>query len=214
LSLQFDFAAGQPTSINDSGRKKEIQKTIKKFSVVLFTLALLLSVVALPTRADEPGRGITAQFEINYLKFFADHHFAALRMTELAAGTDLTRDAEISPNEGNSPTPNEPMTPAKATINDIKSLARRTNRVQREEILEAQKYLREWYKIEYQPHSHTGSRTGDGRRRVQPLFSGNFQPPSLHGDDALARMSGFIRTQSQSPAAILSRHRQQSTQPN
>ncbi|HXG86178.1 MAG TPA: DUF305 domain-containing protein [Pyrinomonadaceae bacterium] len=128
-----------------------MQKIIKKFSVVLFTLALLLSVVALPARADEPGRGITARFEIDYLKFIADHHYAALRMTELAAGTDLTRDAEISPNEGNSPTPNEPATLAKATINDIKSLARRTNRVQREEILEAQKYLREWYGIEYQP---------------------------------------------------------------
>ncbi len=105
----------------------------------------------LPTRADEPGRGITAQFEIDYLKFIADHHFAALRMTELAAGTDPMRDAEISPNEGTSPSPNKPATPAKATINDIKSLARMANRGQREEILTALKFLREWYGIEYQP---------------------------------------------------------------
>ena len=128
-----------------------MQKTIKEFTAVLFTFALLLSVAALPARADEPGRGITAQFEINYLKFIADHHYAALRMTELAAGTDPVRDAEISPDEGNAPTPNEPATPVKATINDIKSLARMANRAQREEILTALKFLREWYKIEYQP---------------------------------------------------------------
>ena len=128
-----------------------MQKITKKFSVVLFTLALLLSIVALPARADEPGRGITAQFEIDYLKFIADHHFSALRMTELAAGTDLIRDAEISPNEGNAPTPNKPATPAKATINEIKSLARKANRGQREEILAALGFLRDWYGIEYQP---------------------------------------------------------------
>lgn len=33
----------------------------------------------------------------------------------------------------------------------IKSLARRENRTQREEILEAQRFLREWYGINYQP---------------------------------------------------------------
>lgn len=115
----------------------------------IFTFGLF---APLQVRADTPGRGITAQFEIDYLKFIADHHFSALRLTELAAGTDLTRDAEISPNEGTSPSPNRPMTPAKATINDIKSLARMANRTQREEILTAQGFLRDWYGIEYQPH--------------------------------------------------------------
>lgn len=116
---------------------------------LIFTFGLLAPLQ--PVKADEPGRGITAQFEINYLKFIIDHHFSALRMTELAAGTDLIRDAEITPNEGNAPTPNKPATPAKATINDIKSLARMANRAQREEILTAQGFLRDWYDIEYQP---------------------------------------------------------------
>jgi len=104
-----------------------------------------------PALADEPGRGLTAQFEINFLQFTIDHHFAALRMTELAAGTDATRDAQISPNEGTSPSPNFASTPAKATLDEIKSLARRNNRAQREEILTAQRFLRQWYNINYQP---------------------------------------------------------------
>jgi hypothetical protein len=57
-------------------------------------------------RADEPGRGLTARYEVGYLKFIADHHLSALRMTELAVGTDLTRDPAISPDEGTSPTQN------------------------------------------------------------------------------------------------------------
>lgn len=104
------------------------------------------------TRADEPGRGLTAQFEINYLKFTIDHHFAALRMTELAAGTDTTRNAPIRNNEGTAPTPGFAASPAKATLNEIKSMARMANRTQREEILTAQKFLREWYGINYEPN--------------------------------------------------------------
>ncbi len=111
-----------------------------------------LALAPMQTKADEPGRGMTRQFEISYLRFIADHHFAALRMTELAAGTDATRDAEISPNEGTSPSPNTQATQAKATIDQIKSLARRANRTQREEILTAQRFLREWYGINYQPN--------------------------------------------------------------
>lgn len=119
---------------------------------MMFTLiCTLFTLQIVPTRADDPGRGLTAQFEINYLKFIIDHHYSALRITELAAGTDATRDAAISPNEGTSPSPMFSATTAKATLNEIKSLARRTNRMQREEILEAQRFLREWYGIEYQP---------------------------------------------------------------
>jgi uncharacterized protein (DUF305 family) len=117
-----------------------------------FTLMGTLSALQMiPTLADDPGRGLTAQFEINYLKFIIDHHYSALRITELAAGTDATRNAAISPEEGTSPSPTFPATTAKATLDEIKSLARRTNRMQREEILEAQKFLREWYGIQYQP---------------------------------------------------------------
>lgn len=110
-----------------------------------------LAFVPASVKADEPGRGLTRQFEIDYLKFIINHHFSALRMTELAAGTDAVRDAEISPNEGTSPTPNFPTTHAKATIDDIKSLARGANRMQWEEILRAQGFLRDWYGINYHP---------------------------------------------------------------
>lgn len=126
----------------------------KRASRWLLTLALAASIfnsAILTSRADEPGRGLTARFEIEYLQFAIDHHFSALRMTELAAGTDATRDGAISATEGTSPSPTFSMTAAKATDNEIKSLARRANRVQREEILEAQGFLRDWYKIEYQP---------------------------------------------------------------
>ena len=53
----------------------------------------LLGTVASPTLLGERrGRGLTATFEVSYLKTAIDHHFSALRMTELAAGTDEQRD--------------------------------------------------------------------------------------------------------------------------
>lgn len=39
-----------------------------------------------------------------YPRFIIDHRFSALRMTELAAGTDLTRDEDISTTDGTSRT--------------------------------------------------------------------------------------------------------------
>jgi uncharacterized protein (DUF305 family) len=102
-------------------------------------------------QAGEPGRGLTAHFEIAYLKSIANHHLSALRMTELAAGTDVTRDPPISPMEGTSPTPDTAPMQAKALSDPLKSLARRNNRMQREEILTALRLLREWYGIEYRP---------------------------------------------------------------
>jgi len=116
---------------------------------VLLTFGVLIAPHSVT--ADEPGRGLTASFEVNYLKFTIDHHFAALRMTELAAGTDATRDSAITPSEGTSSTPGFEQTLAKATLDEMKSMARRNNRMQREEILTAQRFLREWYGIEYQP---------------------------------------------------------------
>lgn len=114
--------------------------------------ALAISGIGLgPAQAEEPGRGLTARFEIAYLKLISDHHLSALRMTELAAGTDTTRDPAISPMEGTSPTPDKAPVQAKALSEELKSLARRNNRMQREEILTALGFLRNWYGIEYRP---------------------------------------------------------------
>jgi uncharacterized protein (DUF305 family) len=120
----------------------------------IVAVACALSAVVLVSQSvsgDAPGRGQTGPFEVAYLKFIIDHHFSALRITELAAGTDATRDPEISPAEGTSPSPGFEPSPAKATLPDILSLARRNNRMQREEILTAQMFLRDWYGLEYTP---------------------------------------------------------------
>lgn len=114
-------------------------------------VGLALSAFTPPVHGEEPGRGLAARFEIAYLKMIADHHLSALRMTELAAGTDMTRDAAISPEEGTSPSPRFPAVQAKAQSPELKSLARRNNRMQREEILTALDFLHDWYGIQYQP---------------------------------------------------------------
>ena len=103
------------------------------------------------THGAEPGRGITAAYEIAYLKWIANHHLSALRMTELAAGTDATRDAAVSHNEGTSPSPGSAAVQSKARSEELRSLARRNNRMQREEILTAQGFLSKWYGISYEP---------------------------------------------------------------
>lgn len=126
--------------------------------VALVTLTLGVLVCPPPAFADQPGRGRTAQFEVTYLRFIIDHHFSALRMTELAAGTDVVRDAEISPTEGTSPSPGFSASPPKATLPEILSMARAGNRMQREEILKAQRFLREWYGQEYQPRLRANGR--------------------------------------------------------
>lgn len=118
------------------------------------TSAVLLAsatALPLPALADSPGAGITARFEVAFLQFTIDHHFSALRMTELAAGTDLQRNPELSAAEGTSPTPGFAATPPKASLNDVKSMARRANRAQREEIMSLQTMLKEWYGIHYEP---------------------------------------------------------------
>ena len=122
---------------------------IAPFALALF-FVFAFGLVSVPAQSA-PGRGLTARFEPEYLKFAINHHFAALRMTELAAGTDTTRNTQIRNNEGTAPTPGFPATQAKATLDEIKSLARRNNRAQREEILTAQRFLREWYGINYEP---------------------------------------------------------------
>ena len=76
---------------------------------------------------------------------------SALRMTELAAGTDAVRDAALQSEEGTSPTPETVPVNAKAKADDLKSLARRNNRMQREEIGEAKQFLKNWYGVDYEP---------------------------------------------------------------
>ena len=128
-------------------------------------MASLMAFIAAPANADSPGRGLTAQFEQDYLTFIIDHHYSALRMTELAAGTDAQRDAAIdNKDEGTSPTPNAAATPPKAGVEEIKSMAREASRVQREEILTAQRFLKEWYGI-----THTPQLLPEGQQQIQLL---------------------------------------------
>lgn len=154
--------------MSDQHKKSRTSRTqeirIARGALATMLGATLMATAPAPAAADAPGRGIIAEFEIEYLKFIADHHFSALRITELAAGTDATREAEISPDEGTSPSPDFPTSEAKATLPQIKSLARRANRMQREEILEAQMFLRDWYGIEYQPQIRP-----DSQRRIELL---------------------------------------------
>jgi len=117
--------------------------------------------------ADGPGRGSTATFEKNYLIFIIDHHYSALRMTELAAGTDTQRNAPVSnPGEGTSPTPGYGATVAKASDDQIRSMSRQANRTQREEIMKAQRFLQDWYGMQHQPQL-----TADGQRMIANLES-------------------------------------------
>jgi uncharacterized protein (DUF305 family) len=124
-----------------------------------------LALLALPVQAAGPGRGQTAAFERDYLTFIIDHHYSALRMTELAAGTDVQRDPAVdNPQEGTSPTPGTAATQARAGLEDLKSMARAANRMQREEIMKAQKFLRDWYGTAHTPTLRPG-----GQQLIQAL---------------------------------------------
>lgn len=128
---------------------------------------LALAAITGTATADGPGRGSTATFEKNYLVFIIDHHYSALRMTELAAGTDTQRNAPVSnPGEGTSPTPGYGATVAKASDDQIRSMSRQANRTQREEIMRAQRFLRDWYGMQ-----HTPQLTADGQRMIATLES-------------------------------------------
>ena len=152
------------TATNHSDRSSVVRNLRALVRNLGLGLSLLVPAIGV-AHADGPGRGATAQFEKNYLVFIINHHYSALRMTELAAGTDLTRDAQVvAPQEGTSPTPGFNATPAKASDDEIKSMARMGNREQREEIGRAQRFLREWYGIHYQPQL-----TADGRRMIAML---------------------------------------------
>ncbi len=132
---------------------------LKKKSQLPPALALPLNATA-----DEPGRGLTAQYEQDLLRMIINHHYSALRITELAAGTAVHRDPQTTATEGTSPTPGTASTPAKSRMDDVKSLARRNNRMQREEIMMAQSLLREWYGVTHQPQLDE-----EGRRMIHTL---------------------------------------------
>lgn len=116
-------------------------------------LGAVLAGLTLPSLsfAEAAGRGATGPFEMNYLKTMIDHHFGALRITELAAGTGQIRMSAISPTDRTSPTPGFDATEPHADAAEIKSMSRRDNRVQREEILMAQNLLKKWYGVTYEP---------------------------------------------------------------
>lgn len=120
-----------------------------------FFKALLLGfffVGVAPVHAAQPGRGETAELERSYLRNIIDHHFSGLRMTELAAGTLEQVRGDISPDDRTRPSPGfEEGTEPQASLDEIKSLARKDNRVQREEILKARRLLMEWYGETYEP---------------------------------------------------------------
>ena len=127
-------------------------------------LACLMSAPSL-TQGAQPGVGLNAEFEVEFLTSIIDHHFSALRMTELAAGTDPTRNPPIDrEQEGVARTPGFDRTPPKAHMSEIRSMSRRANRVQREEILAAQGFLRDWYGVEHEPRI-----TQTDRRRLRLL---------------------------------------------
>lgn len=83
-----------------------------------------------PSPADEPA----------FMEFVIDHHFSALRMTELAAGTSAT-----------APTAGFPATPAKATDPLVLQLSITNNAMQRTQIGTLQGFLQDFYSISYQP---------------------------------------------------------------
>lgn len=85
--------------------------------------------------------------EVQYLEFTIDHHYSALRMTELAAGT-----ATVGPtsNFAGSPDVYAP-TPAKATDPIALQVATMANAAQRREIVEGQGFLLTYYGISFIP---------------------------------------------------------------
>jgi len=138
-------------------------RTITPFRPTIGTtigLVLAITGLAIPGHAERRGVGLTGPFEVNYLRMAIDHHFSALRMTELAAGTDEQRDEAISHDEGTSPTPGFEPTEPRARSEEIKSMAREANRMQREEILRARMWLKQWYGIEYSPRLTTEGKAG------------------------------------------------------
>lgn len=137
----------EPTSRMASLRKGVTRKT----TLGVLGIATLATLITPAADAAEPGRGITASFEVRLMQLIIDHHYSALRMTELAAGTDPQRTGNLAPNEGTSPTPGYPPTRPKSSLDEVRSMARMENRSQREQLAQLRMFLRQWYGVDYQP---------------------------------------------------------------
>lgn len=110
-----------------------------------------LVVAPLSALADQLGRRLTGPFEIELMRLSIDHHFTAMRMTELPPGTDPKRDTAIPPTEGTAPARGFGATQIDASSRGLRSLMRRDNRMQREEIATLQTCLRERCSVTYEP---------------------------------------------------------------
>lgn len=99
---------------------------------------------AAPAHADGPIPGDVGAFEQDYLQFILDHHWSALRSTELAAGSDVVG-RTINPFPGS---PLEfPPTPAKGTNEVVLDIAISGNQAQEAEIFEGHSFLQDWYGV-------------------------------------------------------------------
>lgn len=85
--------------------------------------------------------------EVQYLEFTIDHHYSALRMTELAAGTAAVGSTSTFAGSPDVYTP----TSAKATDPVALRVATMANAAQRREIVEGQDFLRTYYGIDFIP---------------------------------------------------------------
>lgn len=116
----------------------------KLMTASAFVVAGLIPVAADAVPMTQPP---TFRDEVSYLEFTIDHHFTALRMTELAAGTAAVGS---SSNYAGSPNVFAP-TPAKATDPVALTIATMANMGQRREIVEAQGFLQTYFGISYVP---------------------------------------------------------------
>lgn len=110
----------------------------------LIGLAGLLPAAARAVPMIEPPPFVD---EVQYLEFTIDHHYSALRITELAAGT-----AAVGSSSNVAGSPDIfPATSAKGTNPVVLETATMANAGQRMEIAEAQGFLRDYYGVDYAP---------------------------------------------------------------
>ena len=109
----------------------------------LIGLAVLLPTAAQAAPMIEPPPFVD---EVQYLEFTVDHHYSALRITELAAGT-----AAVGSSNSAGSSDVFAATPAKGTNPVVLETATMANAGQRMEIAEAQGFLRDYYGIDYAP---------------------------------------------------------------
>lgn len=123
-------------------RRSWISVAVRLLAPAAFLAILPVAVLAAPIL---PVPGYVN--DVNFLEFTIDHHFGALRMTELAAGTNV-----VGPTSGFAGSPETfPPTPPKGTDPVVLSVATTANAAQRQEILEIQGFLQTYYGISDYP---------------------------------------------------------------